>query len=51
MGDKFIVAQSAATTSVPSTPLLEIGRAYSATDAAAILGIHPAVLNERVRRA
>ena len=34
---------------VASAPLLEIGRAYSAADAAAILGIHPSVLNERVR--
>ena len=49
MGDKSIVAQPAAKTSVPSAPLLDIGRAYSAADAAAILGIHPSVLNERYR--
>ena len=30
-------------------PTLDIGRAYSATDAAAILGITPYVLNERFR--
>ena len=49
MVDKSVVAQPAAATSVLSTPLLEIGRAYSAADAAAILGIHPSVLNERYR--
>ena len=32
-----------------SVPLLNIGRAYSAQDAAAILGITTSVLNERVR--
>ena len=32
-----------------ASPLLDIGRAYSATDTAAILGITVAVLNERVR--
>ena len=31
------------------SPTLDIGRAYNATDAAAILGITPYVLNERVR--
>ena len=31
------------------SPTLDIGRAYSANDAAAILGITAAVLNERVR--
>ena len=30
-------------------PTLDIGRAYNASDAAAILGITPYVLNERVR--
>ena len=32
-----------------SVPVLNIGRAYSAEDAAAILGIRGSVLNERVR--
>ena len=32
------------------SPTLDVGRAYNATDAAAILGITPYVLNERVRR-
>ena len=31
------------------SPTLDVGRAYNATDAAAILGITPYVLNERVR--
>ena len=31
------------------SPTLDIGRAYSARDAAAILGIVTSVLNERVR--
>ena len=31
------------------SPTLDIGRAYCATDAAAILGITPYVLNERYR--
>ena len=31
------------------SPTLDIGRAYSASDAAAILGITPYVLSERVR--
>ena len=31
------------------SPTLDPGRAYNATDAAAILGITPYVLNERVR--
>ena len=31
------------------SPTLDIGRAYSATDAAAILGVTTYVLNERVR--
>ena len=37
--------------SLPVTipPTLDIGRAYNASDAAAILGITPYVLNERVR--
>ena len=37
--------------SLPVTipPSLDIGRAYNASDAAAILGITPYVLNERVR--
>ena len=40
--------------SLPSTyeenvPVLHIGRAYNARDAAAILGISESVLNERVR--
>ena len=35
---------------VPETvPVLHIGRAYNARDAAAILGISESVLNERVR--
>ena len=34
---------------VPSSVSLDIGRAYSATEAAGILGISPYVLNERVR--
>ena len=31
------------------SPTLDVGRAYNASDAAAILGITPYVLNERVR--
>ena len=34
---------------IPLPPTLDIGRAYNASDAAAILGITPYVLNERVR--
>ena len=32
------------------SPTLDIGRAYNAADATAILGITPYVLNERVRQ-
>ena len=35
---------------VLASPALDIGRAYSVSDAAAILGITPYVLNERVRQ-
>ena len=48
MVDKSVVAQPAAATSVLSTPLLDIGRAYSAADAAAILGIHPVGAERKV---
>ena len=50
MGDKSIVAPSDEAAFDPAPPKLDIGRAYSAKDAAAILGVAASVLNERVRQ-
>ena len=50
MEDKSIILSSDEASSDPAPPKLDIGRAYSAKDAAAILGIAPSVLNERVRQ-
>ena len=50
MEDNLIVSPVAVVSIDPVPPKLDIGRAYSAKDAAAILGIAPSVLNERVRQ-
>ena len=50
MEDKTMIPPSDGATSDPAPPKLDIGRAYSAKDAAAILGIAASVLNERVRQ-
>ena len=44
-----MAGKSILTSPVVISPTLDIGRAYNATDAAAILGITPYVLNERGR--
>ena len=44
-----MVSKSSVSPVAESVPILEIGRAYNATDATAILGISESVLNERVR--
>ena len=50
MEDKSIVSPVGGAPSDHAPPKLDIGRAYSANDTAAILGIAPSVLNERVRQ-
>ena len=49
MEDKSIVPSPDDSSSVLSPPKLDIGRAYSANDTAAILDVTVGVLNERVR--
>ena len=49
MAGKSIISSPKAVSPTLVSPTLDIGRAYSATDAARILGITPYVLNERVR--
>ena len=49
MAGKSTVPPPKAVSPTLVSPTLDIGRAYSATDAAAILGITPYVLNERFR--
>ena len=44
-----MAGESILTPAAISPPTLDIGRAYSASDAAAILGVTVYVLNERVR--
>ena len=48
--DNLIVSPVGGVSIDPVPPKLDIGRAYSAKDAAAILGIAASVLNERVRQ-
>lgn len=50
MEEKTIVPPESESAFGASPPKLDIGRAYSARDTAAILGIAPSVLNERVRQ-
>ena len=50
MEDNLIVSPVGGASIDPVPPKLDIGRAYSAKDAAAILGIAASVLNERVRQ-
>ena len=49
MAGKSILPSPKGVSPTVVSPTLDIGRAYSATDAAAILGITPYVLNERAR--